>query len=300
MITIHFVALATLTWQQILEKRLYENEWSLWEPVSAEDGSSWETHQLLLSGVFLSGGPLQILSLVIFMKRVNAAMFKQARWQAAVHLECLEPFSSSNTLLRPLMDWNSFSNVHMYRLRVLRFWLKVHAVADHMVPRNRYTTTTRWDVSFILLRVCRSSGREEILDLDGKRWARGGRSSRSCSLGTIPAVHALQTGAPVGLPLHHWSHSSSVTQISQNTSPPSSSASFVYLLCTVATVRADIQWWICVIPFQLLICIESVPPGDINQHVCSSLKECWVLVIVTKLQWWDISHYATGAVFQSK
>lgn len=104
----------------------------------------------------------------------------------------------------------------------------------------------------------------------------------------------------VGVPLHHWSHSSSITQISENTSPPSSSASFVYLLCTVATVRADIQWWICVIPFQLLICIESVPPGDINQHVYELTERMLGACHCHQLQWWDISHYATGAVFQSK
>lgn len=146
----------------------------------------------------------------------------------------------------------------------------------------------------------RSLGSEGLTDLERKNERGENATGRMCSMGTIPPVYVLHTGA------QSWCLTSSLIPLQQRHTNQREHISsiffclFVYLLCTVATVRADIQWWICVIRFQLLICIESVPPGDINQHVCSSLKECWLLVIVTKLQWWDISHYATGAVFQSK
>lgn len=133
-----------------------------------------------------------------------------------------------------------------------------------------------------------------------EEWARRGYSRQDVRHGNHPSVYVLQSGAQrrcltsslIPLQRRHTNQRERISSVFF--------CLFVYLLCTVVTVRADIQWWICVILFQLLICIESVPPGDINQHVCSSLKDRWLLVIVTKLQWWDVSHYATGAVFQSK
>ena len=96
-------------------------------------------------------------------------------------------------------------------------------------------------------------------------------------MGTIPGVSDLQPGA------QRWRLTSSLIPLQQHpqigvnmsTSPPSSSASLC--ICYVLWQQREQIYndGFVVIPFQLLICIESVPPGDTHQHVCSSEKECW-------------------------
>lgn len=169
------------------------------------------------------------------------------------------------------MDCQPYSNVTFISFRL---WLKVHALADHMVPKNRCTMTIRWrkmrislfwKVSFCCPQVFSKwrnhRFRRKERDEQGEN-AAGGMHS----MGTIPLVCVLQTGAQC------WCLTSSLIPLQQRHTNQCEHISsiffclFVYLLWTVATVWADIQWWICVIRFQLLICIESVPPGDINQQ----------------------------------
>lgn len=48
---------------------------------------------------------------------------------------------ATEQLLSPLKDCHPYSNVTFIGFR---FRLKVHSVADHMVPKNRRTMTIRW------------------------------------------------------------------------------------------------------------------------------------------------------------
>lgn len=58
----------------------------------------------------------------------------------------------------------------------------------------------------------------------------------------------------------------------------------IVILCWRCKDFWHIEWWIHVILLQLLICIVAFPPGNINHYAYSSVNECLLFVIVTKLQ----------------